>query len=92
VIRTHPEPTYWPHDPDMKTETYWNRMVWSDLHDHLIASADLIDNAPDRYQEMAERARTRMAGYAGRDVVEMALRDALAQLPQIETGRFAWAS
>jgi glycosyltransferase involved in cell wall biosynthesis len=92
VIRTNPEPTYWPHDPDMKIETYWNRMVWSDLRDHLVTSAELVENDPERYQEMAEIARNRMSRYASREVVEVALRQALAQLPEIETGRLAWAS
>jgi glycosyltransferase involved in cell wall biosynthesis len=92
VPSTHPEPTYWPHDPQMKTETYWNRMVWTDLRDSMLACAEMIENDPDRYREMAEAARARMAGYAGRDVVEAALREALAELPRVETGRFAWAS
>ncbi len=92
VPRTHPEPTYWPHDPEKKTETYWNRMVWSDLRDDLIESAALIEDDPDRYREMAETARVRMAEYASREVVEEALREALSHLPRVETGRFAWAS
>jgi hypothetical protein len=92
VIRTHPEPTYWPHDPDMKIETYWNRMVWSDLRDHFLSSAEMVDTDLGRYHEMAELARTRMSRYASREVVEIALRNALAQLPQAEIGRFAWAS
>jgi glycosyltransferase involved in cell wall biosynthesis len=92
VPRTHPEPTYWPHDPEMKTETYWNRMVWTDLRDHLLASADLVENDPDRYRDMAEVARARMASYASRKVVEEALREALDRLPSVETGRFSWAS
>jgi glycosyltransferase involved in cell wall biosynthesis len=92
VIRTNPEPTFWPHDPDMKTETFWNRMVWSDLRDHLLASAEMVENDPGRYQEMAEVGQARMTRYASREVVEVALRNALAQLPQIEIGRFAWAS
>jgi glycosyltransferase involved in cell wall biosynthesis len=92
VIRTHPEPTYWPHDPEMRTETSWQRMVWSDLHDHFLAAAAMIEEAPEDYQAMAQRARARMAGYASRDVVADALREALERLPEIETGRFAWAS
>ncbi len=75
----------------MKTETFWNRMVWSDLRDHLVASAELVENDPMRYQEMAETARTRMAAYASREVVEEALRESLATLPAVQTGRFAWA-
>jgi len=92
VIRTHPEPTYWPHDPEMKTETYWNRMVWSDLRDHIIAAAEMVQEDPQRYQEMGEAARVRMAGYASREIVEASLREALTQLPRVETGRFSWAS
>ena len=92
VPRTFPEPTYWPHDPEMRIETSWRRMVWSDLHDHFLAAAALIEDAPEDYRAMAERARARMAGYASRDVVTDALREALQRLPEIETGRFAWAS
>ncbi len=92
VLRTHPEPTYWPHDPEMKIETTWNRLVWSDLRDHLLESAAMAERDPDAYRAMAAVARERMAGYAGREVVAEALRDALAMLPRIETGRFAWAS
>ena len=33
VVGTSPEPTYWPHDPEMRIETSWNRLNWSDLHD-----------------------------------------------------------
>ena len=92
VPRTYPEPTYWPHDPEKKTETYWNRMVWSDLRDHLLASADLVEDDPERYRGNGRDRPGRMAGYASREVVEEALREALAHLPRIETGRFAWAS
>ncbi len=92
VLRTHPEPTYWPHDPEMKVETTWNRLVWSDLRDHLLAAAAMADRDPEGYRAMAAVARERMAGYAGREVVAEALREALAQLPRIETGRLAWAS
>jgi glycosyltransferase involved in cell wall biosynthesis len=92
VIRTHPEPTYWPHDPEMRTETSWRRMVWSDLHDHLLAAAAMVEEAPEDYRAMAEAARSRMAGYASREMVADALREALGQLPRIETGRFSWAS
>ena len=92
VIRSFPEPTYWPHDPEMRTETYWNRMVWSDLRDHLLASAELVEEDLPRYREMAAQARSRMLRYASRDVVEVALRNALENLPEVETGRLSWAS
>jgi glycosyltransferase involved in cell wall biosynthesis len=92
VIGSHPEPTYWPHDPEKRTETTWNRLVWSDLRDHLLAAAALIEDRPEEYRAMAELARMRMAEYAGREVVAEALREALGRLPRIETGRFSWAS
>ena len=92
VPRTSPEPTYWPHDPEQRTETYWNRMAWSDLRDHMLAAAEMIEDNPERYREMSEAGRARMAAYASREVVEEALRETLALLPHVETGRFSWAS
>jgi glycosyltransferase involved in cell wall biosynthesis len=92
ITTTHPEPTYWPHDPEMRTETYWNRMVWTDLRDHMITAAEMVEDDPERYREMSETARVRMAEYASREVVEEALREALARLPHVKTGRFSWAS
>jgi hypothetical protein len=79
VIRSHAEPTHWPHDPDRRLETERHRIVWADLHDHFLTSADL---APPRYREMADAARRRMAEVAGRDVAESALRRALEMLPE----------
>ena len=92
VLGTSPEPTYWPHDPEMRIETSWNRLHWSDLHDRLIDAAELIDHDFAGYQERARLARERMQAYASRAVVEVALRAALEQLPTITTGRLAWAS
>lgn len=92
VPRSHPEPTHWPHDPERRIETYWNRLVWSDLRDAMLAAVEMVDEDPARYRQMSEAARARMAGYASHAVVEEVFRDALARLPYIETGRFAWAS
>ena len=92
VLGTNPEPTYWPHDPEMRIETYWNRLIWSDLHAQLLAAADLVDNDFEGYQAKAKAARERMRDYASREIVAKALEDALKQLPQITTGRLAWAS
>ena len=92
VLGTNPEPTYWPHDPEMRIETTWNRLVWSDLRDRLLDAAALVDRDFPGYQARARAARARMAEYASRETVEVALRSALAQLPEVRTGRFAWAS
>lgn len=92
VVGSHHEPTCWPHDPELRTETVWHRLVWSDLRDHLLSAAAMIDERPEEYRAMADRARAQLAAYASQDVVEQAFRDALARLPQIRTGRFSWAS
>ena len=92
VLGTNPEPTYWPHDPEMRIETTWNRLVWSDLHDSLVEAAHLVETDFAGYQAKAATARARMAGYASREVVAEALAEALRKLPPIATGRLAWAS
>ena len=80
-IRGHAEPTFYPHDPERRLETYWNRMVWSDIRDQFLASAELVDARPDRYAAMAAAARRRVANYAGLPVVVDALGRALQSLP-----------
>ena len=92
VLGTNPEPTYWPHDPEMRIETSWNRLVWSDLHARLLEAAALADNDLEGYQAKARTARERMRSYASREIVAKALEEALRQLPPITTGRLAWAS
>lgn len=90
VIRSHPEPTYWPHDPEKRTETYWQRIVWSDLRDHLVSAADLAANDLPGYHAMGRAARERLRAYAGTETSLAALKAALEQLPEFETGRLAW--
>lgn len=92
VLRTSPEPTYWPHDPEMRIETTWNRLDWSSLRDRLLEAADTVENDFPTYQTKARAARKRMANYASREIVAEALGEALAQLPAVTTGRFAWSS
>jgi len=91
VPRTFPEPTYWPHDPDQRLETFRFRPVWSDLRDAFLASAEVADHQPGRYAAMAEAARARMSAYAGRPAAAAALRDALDRLPESPGGAFEWA-
>ena len=79
VPRSFPEPAYWPHDPDQHMETFRYRPVWSDLRDAFLASAGLAENHPILYAAMAQKARDRMAQYAGRSAAEAALRAALEQ-------------
>ncbi|WP_435018978.1 glycosyltransferase [Tundrisphaera sp. TA3] len=92
VVGSHDEPTCWPHDPELRTETTWKRLIWSDLRDGLLEAAAMYDDRPEDYRAMADAARARMAAYAGREVVTRALSEALEHLPEVQTGRFAWAS
>lgn len=69
VVGSHREPTFWPHDPDQRTETYWQRLVWTDLRDAFLDSEALIRTDRDRYQALAAAARSRMANYADLETV-----------------------
>jgi glycosyltransferase involved in cell wall biosynthesis len=92
VPRSHPEPTFWPHDPDKRYETERHRLVWSDIHNHFLASAELLETSPEVFTHMAEAGRRRMLAYASRAVAAEAMRQALALLPDEAPGAFAWAS
>ena len=81
VIRSDPEPTFWPHDPERRIETFRHRLLWSSLRDALLDSAEVAEHDPARYAALSDAARLRMAGYAGRDAAAEALRGALALLP-----------
>ena len=65
VVESHPEPTFWPHDPEQRYETTWRRLVWSDLRDRFLEAASMIDGDPDRYRSLAEAGARRLAGYGG---------------------------
>jgi glycosyltransferase involved in cell wall biosynthesis len=91
VLRSHAEPIHWPHDPEKRLETTRRRVVWSDLHDAFLASAEAAAS-PARYAVMAAVARVRMDAHASQYAVAEALRGALEQLPPekqnpVPTGR-----
>lgn len=81
VLRSHPEPTHWPHDPEKRLETSRRRLVWSDLRDAFLESAEVADHRPERYAALAAAARARLARHASRAAAEDALRAALELLP-----------
>lgn len=80
ALRSHPEPTFWPHDPSRKVRTTRQRLVWSDIRDAFEASYRLVEGDRAGYRTLADAARSRMAGYAGRGVAVEALRAALGLL------------
>lgn len=92
VLESHPEPTFWPHDPDHRHETTWHRLVWSALRDAFIQSAETAETDRNAYDALASAARRRMAGYASRDVVAEKLRQALHHLDDVPSGTDGWAA
>ncbi len=92
VPRTFPEPTYWPHDPEQRLETFRYRPVWADLRDAYLASAAAVEVDPSRYAALSRAARVRMNAYASVDAATSALRAALAQLPDEPPGAPGWGS
>lgn len=88
VLGGHPEPTFWPHDPDQRLETFWNRLVWADLRDAFLASAEMVRDDRDRYDAMAAASRSRMAAYADCEVVAEGWSRALGRLAE-RTSRVA---
>ena len=83
VVGSHPEPTYFPFDPEHAYETEWHRLVWSDLRDRYRESLAVIEHDPARYATMADAARRRIADYAGHASVARAFQEALQMLPQV---------
>ena len=86
VVESHPEPTFWPHDPERRYETTWHRLVWTDLRDRFLEAAGLIASNPRRYEELAVAGALRMADYGGLDAAKAGWRRALEKL---EIGRAA---
>ena len=92
VVDSHPEPTFWPHDPEHRYETTWHRLVWSDLRDRFLQAARIAEADRDRFDAMSSAARRRMSDYASREVVRDELRKALRHLRQTRVGRTSWAA
>ena len=80
VVRSDPEPTIIPHDPEPRFETQWHRLSWQQLHDRFLDAARIADRDRERYQRMAESARRRMSTLYSRDASAAALTDALHHL------------
>jgi glycosyltransferase involved in cell wall biosynthesis len=92
VIESHPEPTFWPHDPDLRYETTWHRLVWDDIRSSLLRSAELVERDRAAYDAMASASRNRMRNYASQTVVVDGFRRALARLPESPIGGFSWVA
>jgi glycosyltransferase involved in cell wall biosynthesis len=92
VPRSFAEPTYWPHDPEQRLETFRYRPVWSDLRDAYLASAEVAEHDPERYAAMSRAARARIASHASQEAAAEALRDALELMAHAPAGALDWGS
>jgi glycosyltransferase involved in cell wall biosynthesis len=90
VVRSDPEPTHWPHDPEFRHETTWHRLVWSDLRDAFLAGAEVAERDRAAYDAMADAARRRMRDLVSIDAATEALRTALAQIDAPRSGALGW--
>jgi glycosyltransferase involved in cell wall biosynthesis len=90
VVASQPEPTHWPHDPQKRIETSWQRLVRSDLRDQYLHSAELAESRRVEYEAMAASAHRRMKNYASADVVTKAFRRAVDQLREAPLGALGW--
>jgi hypothetical protein len=77
TVASHPEPASWPHDPEHRLATTWQRLVWWSLHRQLRTSYEAARSEQSRYQDMARRGRARMVHYASAEQVWPALAAAL---------------
>ena len=57
VVASQPEPTHWPHDPQKRIKTSWQRLDWSSLRDQYLRS---------RAGGLAPRRNTRRCAAAAR--------------------------
>jgi hypothetical protein len=79
VVESDAEPCPWPHDPEQRLETEWQRLRWATLFDGFLASQATFDNKP-AYSALATSARSRMQSLASTEAAQSALACALEQL------------
>ena len=90
VVASQPEATHWPHDPQQRIETSWQRLDWSNLGDQFLRSAEVVGSRCEEYEAMAASARRRMQNYADVDVVTKAFGSAVDQLDEALLGALGW--
>jgi glycosyltransferase involved in cell wall biosynthesis len=90
VVASQAEPTHWPHDPQKRVKTTWQRLDWSSLRDQYLRSAGLVDSRPAEYEVMSARARDHMKHFASIDVVTEAFRRVIDHLVEAPLGALGW--
>jgi len=84
------EPTFWPIDAEARHTTSWNRVVWADLRDRLVESAEVAERHSRLYECLSASARQELAEKTSPERVVKALRSALERLPARPAGAFSW--
>jgi glycosyltransferase involved in cell wall biosynthesis len=69
VVAAHPEPTFWPRDPDGRHTTTWNRVVWQALCDQFHNSYVIAVQNQAMYRAVEAKARRRLREWASADSV-----------------------
>ncbi len=77
VIDSHPEPTAFPHDPELYMKTTWARLVWPSLVEQLRKSHEIAQHDRPAYDALAERAQEKMLQWSGPQSVWPHLESAL---------------
>ena len=90
TLAMQPEPTHWPHDPEKRIRTSWNRLAWPTLHEQYLRSAELVDERRGEYEAMAAAARQRMQDYGSVNRVTEAFRRAIDRLGEVALGASGW--
>jgi len=76
-VESHPEPAAWPHDPQLRLRTSWQRLVWPSLVDQLRRSYEIAKYDRSEYEVMSSRCRQKMQSWAHGSVVQENLNAAL---------------
>jgi glycosyltransferase involved in cell wall biosynthesis len=90
VVASQPEPTHWPHEPQKRIVTNWQRLVWPSLRDQYLRSAEMASSRRMEYEVMGAAAHHRMKNYASVDVVTEAFRRVVDRLREAPLGRLGW--
>lgn len=76
-VDSHAEPAAWPHDPQLRLRTSWQRLVWPSLVDQLRRSYEIAKYDRSEYEVMSSRCRQKMQSWAHGSVVQENLNAAL---------------
>ncbi|GAJ30753.1 glycosyltransferase [Acidomonas methanolica] len=86
LVRSHPEPTSWPHDPRQMYRTLRHRIDFESLMAALDESYRVARTDPARYARMAKAAHEGLRRHCSRAAVRDGLVSLLTALPSVGSG------